>query len=110
MYLMFIDLLFVCVTLNLKHLLLSCDYDEDVWCVSVQKETVLFRPKKESKGGIVEAHSPLSKTLGTKCVAEFRFFSSVRQVILCIYQILYVIILYYIILRNIPSGVWGSTL
>jgi len=44
-----------------------------VVCVSTKK-TLLFRPKKESKGWIVEVHSSISKTLGARCVAEFRIF------------------------------------
>ena len=95
MCLMFIDVLFVCVALNLKHLLLFYDYDEDVWCVSVQKENVV--PAKERKQRRnSRSPQPLIQNSWSQMCCGIQNFSSVRQIILCIYQILYVTILYYV--------------
>jgi hypothetical protein len=46
-----IDLFFVFVAWNLKLLLLSCEYGEEMWCDSTK--IVLFQLKKESKEAIV---------------------------------------------------------
>jgi len=48
-YLLFIDLLTVCVAMNLELLLLSCDYDEDMWCVAVQKDLYCSGQRKKAK-------------------------------------------------------------
>jgi len=90
-----------CVAMNLELLLLSCVYDEDVWCVAVQKKTCIVPAKERKQRRKSTGPQSYNQNSWGQTCCGIQNFSDFRKLIRCLYQILYVM------LRDIPSGVWG---